>query len=140
MSEIRSTCLRFNLEKELYAKAWENLQSAKVYGLKSYTQAVACAVNDYFERQSRLTDDPYFETREREERFIAEIVSAVERELEKSLPKFLAACFIGISGEYGFTKPQPTSETARDNTSPSTEKRSPEAEPNPNDIDWSFLG
>ena len=135
MSKIRSTCLRFNLDKELYAKAWANLQNAKAYGLKSYTQAVACAVNEYFERQSRLTDDPYFETREREERFIAEIVSAVERELEKSLPKFLAACFIGISGEYGFAKPQPTSETAKNDK---TQKA--ETEPNPNDIDWSFLG
>ena len=135
MSEIRSTCLRFNLDKELYAKAWANLQSAKVYGLKSYTQAVACAVNEYFERQSRLADDPYFETREREERFIGEIVSAVEKALEKSLPKFLAACFLGLSEEYGLAKSQPTSETAKSDKPPKEEE-----EPNPNDIDWSFLG
>lgn len=135
MSEIRSTCLRFNLDKELYAKAWANLQNAKAYGLKSYTQAVACAVNNYFERQSKLADDPYFETREREELFVKEIVSAVEKQLEKSLPNFLAACFIGISGEYGFTKPQPTSETAKSDKPPKAE-----TEPNPNDIDWSFLG
>lgn len=135
MSKIRSTCLRFNLDKELYAKAWANLQNAKAYGLKSYTQAVACAVNEYFERQEKLADDPYFETREREEKFIGEIVSAVEKELEKSLPKFLAACFISISGEYGFAKPQPTSETSKSDKPPKSE-----AEPNPNDIDWSFLG
>ena len=92
-------------------------------------------MNEYFERQSRLADDPYFETREREEKFIGEIVSAVEKDPEKSLPKFLAACFIGISGEYGFTKPQPTSETAKNDK---TQKA--ETKPNPNDIDWSFLG
>ena len=92
-------------------------------------------MNEYFERQSRLADDPYFETREREELFVKEIVSAVEKQLEKSLPKFLAACFIGISGEYGFAKPQPISEMSK-----SDKPTKAEAEPNPNDIDWSFLG
>lgn len=60
---------------------------------KSYSHAVAMAVTEYFKRYYRRKDDPYFETREREERFVEQIVNAVENGVEKALPSFLAACF-----------------------------------------------
>ena len=68
---------------------------------KSYTSAIVTAVNDYFGRYYRRKDDPYLETREREEKFVAEIVAAVERSAEKALPAFLAACIAKILNNSG---------------------------------------
>lgn len=45
--------------------------------MKSGNTAVVRAVNDYFDRMQKLSDDPYFETRQREERFIEQIVTEV---------------------------------------------------------------
>ena len=56
---------------------------------------------DYFGRYFRRKDDPYLETREREEKFVAEIVAAVERSAEKALPSFLAACIAEILNSNG---------------------------------------
>ena len=106
MPTIRATSLRLNLEKPEHKQAWEYLQRLDETEFKSYTSAIVAAVNDYFERYFRRKEDPYLETREREEKFVAEIVSAVERSAEKALPSFLAACIAKIlsSGE-NFTVP-----------------------------------
>ena len=50
---------------------------------KSYSQTIALAVTEYFKRYYQQVDDPYFETREREERFVEQIVTAVEMAIEK---------------------------------------------------------
>ena len=55
------------------------------------------ALVDYFDRYYRSQDDPYFETREREERFVNQIISSVESAIEKTLPVFLAGCMAGLS-------------------------------------------
>ena len=92
MPTIRATSLRLNLDKPEHRQAWDCLQALDGTEFKSYTSAIVTAVNDYFSRYFRRKDDPYLETREREEKFIAEIVAAVERSAEKALPAFLAAC------------------------------------------------
>ena len=96
MPTIRSTSLRLNLDKPEHKQAWDYLQALDDTEFKSYTSAIVTAVNDYFGRYFRRKDDPYLETREREEKFVAEIVAAVERSAEKSLPSFLAACIAKI--------------------------------------------
>ena len=93
MSNIKCTTLRFNIDKPLDRQAWDYLQNIDKDEFKSYSQAVAVAVTEYFKRYYRQKDDPYFETREREERFVEQIVAAVENGVEKALPTFLAACF-----------------------------------------------
>ena len=68
MSEnIRSTNLRFNLEKDTQKRAWQYLQNMDKQQFKSYSNVIAVALVDYFDRYYRSQDDPYFETREREE-------------------------------------------------------------------------
>ena len=106
MPTIRATSLRLNLDKPEHRQAWDYLQALDGTEFKSYTSAIVAAVNDYFGRYFRRKDDPYLETREREEKFVAEIVSAVERSADKALPSFLAACIAKIlnSGE-NFTVP-----------------------------------
>ena len=46
---------------------------------RSYSHVIALALVDYFERYYRTQEDPYLETREREERFVGQIIEAVER-------------------------------------------------------------
>ena len=98
MSEnIRSTNLRFNLEKDTQMRAWQYLQTMDKQHFKSYSNVIAVALVEYFDRYYRNQDDPYFETREREERFVNQIVSSVESAMKKTLPIFLAGCMAGLS-------------------------------------------
>ena len=87
-NHIRNTNLRFNLEKDLQRKAWEYLQSMNRQEFKSYSHLIALALVDYFDRYYRIAEDPYLETREREERFINQIVEGVQQNLKQSLPLF----------------------------------------------------
>ena len=98
MNEIHSTNLRLNMGKESHRKAWEYMQTMDKGQFKSYSNVIAMALVEFFERKARLQDDPYFETREREERFIRQIVSEVEKALDKVLPVYLAGFMSGISG------------------------------------------
>ena len=121
MSEIKCTNLRFNLNKPLQRQAWERLQAMDRQQFKSYSQVVALAVVDYFDRLDRLQDDPYLETRESEERFVSRIVAAVESAMTKALPVYLAGCMAGLAKAVPAAPPQAV-------------------EAVPESIDWDFLG
>jgi len=122
MSEnIRSTNLRFNLDKDVQNQAWQYLQTMDKKKFKSYSQIIAISLVEYFDRYYQKQDDPYLETREREERFVAQIVSAVETAMDKALPVYLAGCMAGISQNV------PQAAVASN-------------EPEDADLDWDFLG
>ena len=93
-ANIRNTNLRFNLEKDLQRKAWEYLQTMDKQEFRSYSQVIALALVEYFDRYYRTQEDPYLETREREERFVDQILKAVEKSLEQYLPLFLSGLWI----------------------------------------------
>ena len=120
---IRSTNLRFNLDKDIPNRAWEYLQTMDRQHFKSYNQVIALAIVDYFERYYRGQEDPYLETREREERFIEQIVASVEKAMEKTLPVFLSGCMAGLYQGANIATPIAGSEPE------------PEME-----VDWDFLG
>ena len=121
IENIRSTNLRFNLEKDTQKRAWQYLQTMDKQQFKSYSNLIAVALVEYFDRYYRSQDDPYFETREREERFVNQIISSVESAMERTLPVFLAGCMAGLS-------------QASHNTT-SVVQQEPDAE-----LDWDFLG
>ena len=123
MSNIRTVCLRFNLDKPLHRKAFEYLKSMDKSAFKSYTQAAALAIAEYFEHYFKKRDDPYFETREREERFIEQIVAAVGSAVEKALPGFMAAYITNLAQPY------------QQNAPPIAEQ-----EPDLSEIDLDFVG
>ena len=75
---IKALCLRFDLADEDERKAYDYLQNRDKSEFGSYTKLVSRAVNEFFERRSRLKDDPYFETREKEDAFIARVLDAVQ--------------------------------------------------------------
>ena len=119
---IRSTNVRFNLDKNLQNKAWQYLQTMDKQKFKSYSNVIAVSLVDFFDRYYRSQDDPYLETREREERFVEQIITAVEHAMEKTLPIFLAGCMAGLSKAPAVVIP------------PDTVSDSDE------DVDWDFLG
>ena len=121
IENIRSTNLRFNLEKDTQKRAWQYLQTMDKQQFKSYSNVIAVALVEYFDRYYRSQDDPYFETREREERFVNQIISSVESAMERTLPVFLAGCMAGLS-------------QASHNTT-SVVQQEPDAE-----LDWDFIG
>ena len=82
---IKALCLRFDLTDEGERQAYNQLQNRDKAEFGSYTKLVSRAVNEFFERRSRLKDDPYFETREKEDAFIARVLDAV-RYSAPSLP------------------------------------------------------
>lgn len=127
MSNIKCTTLRFNIDKPLDWQAWEYLQRMDKDEFKSYSQAVALAVTEYFKRYYKRIDDPYFETREREERFVEQIVTAVESAVEKVLPSFLAACFSKMVMPYNVSSAVTITNSDEKNTSVE-------------DIDMDFVG
>ena len=82
---VKALCLRFDLADEDERRAYDHLQNRDKTEFGSYTKLVSRAVNEFFERRSRLKDDPYFETREKEDAFIARVLDAV-RHSAASLP------------------------------------------------------
>ena len=82
---IKALYLRFDLADEDERRAYELLQNRDKVEFGSYTELVSRAVNEFFERRLRLKDDPYFETREKEDAFIARGLDAV-RHSAPSLP------------------------------------------------------
>ena len=74
---IKALCLRFDLADEDERRAYDYLQNRDKSEFGSYTKLVSRAVNEFFERRARLEADPYFETREKEDAFIARVLDAV---------------------------------------------------------------
>lgn len=100
MSKVLTTCFRFNMDNPEHAKAWDYLHNYDKDKIKSTNVAAITAVNDYFDRMGRLADDPYFETRQREERFVEQIVSEVGKAFIAEMPKFLASLMLSLNMGY----------------------------------------
>ena len=68
-------------------QAWSLLHSDEVKnGFKSQNEFIICAINDYYERYVQKKDDPYLETREKEDAFVERIVSQVTEKILTNLP------------------------------------------------------
>ena len=68
-------------------QAWSLLHSDEVEnGFKSQNEFIICAINDYYERYVQKKDDPYLETREKENAFVERIVSQVTEKILTNLP------------------------------------------------------
>jgi hypothetical protein len=107
VSNVKTTCLRFNLDNSEHAKAWRYLKQLDKNVFKSCNNSVISAVNEYFDRYERTQDDPYFENRQREEKFVEQIVGEVGKSLVAEMPKFLASFMINLNSGYAVkTAPQ----------------------------------
>lgn len=88
--KIINTNIRLNLLEESDLKAWEHLQNMDRKEYKSYSRAVVAALNDYFDRKEKLEEDPYLETREKEDAFLDSLLSKFEKRLESAVPLMIA--------------------------------------------------
>ena len=76
--DIKPLCLRFDLANEEERKAYNYLQNRDRSEYSSYAVLVSRAVNDFYERKARLENDPYLETREKEDAFVERILSSLQ--------------------------------------------------------------
>lgn len=88
--KIINTNIRLNLLDEADRQAWEYLQTMNRKKYKSYTRAVVAAVNDYFGREYEKEEDPYLETREKEDAFLRQVENAIKEGVKESVPMLLA--------------------------------------------------
>lgn len=66
---IRNRNVRFYEEKEADRRAWEILHSEAVRVFPSQNDFIIQAINDFYDRHLAISDDPYLETREKEDAF-----------------------------------------------------------------------
>ena len=90
MKRIFTTTLRLDMTDEEDRLTWSHLQRMDKKQHRSYSKAIAAAVNDYFGRQEQLAADPYLETREKEDAFLQRIESTICNAL-RSAPVPMAA-------------------------------------------------
>ena len=84
---VKNQNFRFNEEKEAERQAWEILHSKEVKeDFRSQNEFVIAAINDYYARHLATKQDPYLESREKEDAFVKGIVEAVEKKVLDNLP------------------------------------------------------
>ena len=91
MSKLFTTTLRINLSKPEGHKAWAYLKNRDKSRYRSYSDAIIAAVNGYFDREKQLADDPYLETREKEDAFLQRVLETVQLGVQANPLNGLAA-------------------------------------------------
>lgn len=107
---IRNTNIRFYEEEEGDKRAWEILHALDKKQFKSQSKFVVLAILDYYEKCIRQEQEPYFETREKEEAFSDRIVRSVEEKVLGNLPALIGnyvMCMQQIPFQNGVTVGQP---------------------------------
>ena len=77
MKRIVNTNIRFDRNREEDRQAYEYLRNMDRTKYKSYTRAVVAALNDFFSRQERIQADPFLEAREKEDRFLRQVLDTI---------------------------------------------------------------
>ena len=84
MKRIINTNIRFDLKRKDDRQAYEYLRCMDRKQFKSYTRAVVAALNDFFPRQEKRQADPYLETREKEDRFLRQVLDTISEGIRQS--------------------------------------------------------
>lgn len=87
-----NTNIRLNLDRADDRQAWEYLKNMDRKRYRSYSRAVVAAINDHFGRLERIRDDPYLETREKEDAFLKKVIDTISSTLTQAAPA------LGFSG------------------------------------------
>ena len=90
MSMFKTT-LRIKTDTPEGRKALAYLKKRDKTQYRSYSDAIIAAVNGYFDRERQLADDPYLETREKEDAFLQRVLETVERGAQANPLNGLAA-------------------------------------------------
>ena len=85
MRRIINTNIRFDLNREDDRQAYEFLRRMDRKQFKSYTRVVVTALNDFFTRREKRQADPYLETREKENRFLRQVLDTISEGIRQSM-------------------------------------------------------
>ena len=85
MRRIINTNIRFDLKQEDDRQAYEYLRCMDRKQFKSYTRAVVASLNDFFSRREKRKADPYLETREKEDRFLRQVLDTISEGVRQSM-------------------------------------------------------
>ena len=110
MSRIFTTTLRLNLDDEDDRRAWERLHRLDKRQYRSYSKAIVAALNGYFDRQERLAADPYWETREKEDAFLRQVMDAIEAGLRSAPLSILRQTVTALPATHPDPEPEQDSE------------------------------
>ena len=77
MRRIINTNIRLDLSRTDDRQAYDYLLHMDRRQFKSYTRAVVAALNDFFSRQEKMQVDPYLETRDKEDRFLRQVLDTI---------------------------------------------------------------
>ncbi len=95
---VKNHNFRFHLYREADKKAWDIIHGEEVSrAYKSQNDFVITAINDYYDRHISMIDDPYLETREKEDAFADRIVTGVEKKFLANIPAILGCFFMNQS-------------------------------------------
>ena len=114
MSKLFNTTLRINLSDPEGLKAWTYLVNRDKSRYRSYSDAIIAAVNGYFDREQRLADDPYLETREKEDAFLQRVIETIERGAQANPLAGLAALLQATPSAPDYTVVENDLDTAMD--------------------------
>ena len=87
MRRIINTNIRFDLIREDDRQAYDYLLHMDRKHFKSYTRAVVAALNDFFSRREKRQADPYLETREKEDRFLRQVLDTISEGIRQSMSR-----------------------------------------------------
>ena len=91
-----NTNIRLNLDRADDRQAWEYLQNMDRKRYRSYSRAVVAAINDHFGRLERIRDDPYLETREKEDAFLKKVIETISGALTQAAPALGFSSLVGL--------------------------------------------
>ena len=114
--------IRFNLSKEDELRAWEKLHSKEVEQMfKSKNSFVLQAINYYYDRYLATKDDPYLETREKEDAFVERIADMLDQKVLCNIPALAGMylmqqqAFVSASMQSGITPVMPQANVMQGN-------------------------
>lgn len=96
MKDTEQKTVRFYANNPRHKEAWEYLHQLDKEVCSSQQDFIVDAINSYYHKMAELKDDPYLETREREEEFIKRITHGVMEQLTADLPKVVGGFLIGL--------------------------------------------
>ncbi|MDD3139959.1 MAG: hypothetical protein PHX08_13420 [Lachnospiraceae bacterium] len=96
MKDTEQKTVRFYANNLKHKEAWEYLHQLDKEICSSQQDFIIDAINSYYHKMADLKDDPYMETREREEEFIKRITHGVMEQLTADLPKVVGGFLIGL--------------------------------------------
>ena len=96
MKDTEQKTVRFYANNPKHKEAWEYLHQLDKDICSSQQDFIVDAINSYYHKMAELKDDPYLETREREEEFIKRITHGVMEQLTADFPKVVGGFLIGL--------------------------------------------